>query len=82
MQGMYNDAPYPGLFLGSYLIWLVLSSVLMLSLLVTIINKSSEVHGADMDRIWLFPLAGLVLRYEKLLSEKQVGLCFLVHRND
>ncbi len=69
---MYTDAPYPGLTLGSYLIWVVLSSALMLSLLVAIIGKSKEARGDDMDRVWLFPVAGLVLRYEKLLSEKQV----------
>ncbi len=66
------DAPYPGLTLGSYLIWVVLSSVLMLSLLLAIMSKSAEAHGEDTDKVWLFPVAGLVLRYEKLLSEKQV----------
>ena len=69
---MYTNAPYPGLTLGSYLIWVILSSALMLSLLVAIIGKSTEAHGDDSDKVWLFPVAGLVLRYEKLLSEKQV----------
>ena len=69
---MYTNAPYPGLTLGCYLVWLVLSWAMMLSLLVSIISKCSEEHGDDTDRVWLFPVAGLVLRYEKLLSEKQV----------
>jgi hypothetical protein len=77
MQEMYSDAPYPGLILGSYLIWLVLSSALMLSLLVAIIGKSTEAHGDDSDKVWLFPVAGLVLRYEKLLSERQVDQMLL-----
>ena len=50
----------------------------MLSLLVAIIGKSSEAHGDDMDKVLLFPVAGLVLRYEKLLSEKQVNHFFFL----
>jgi hypothetical protein len=72
---MYSDAPYPGLTLGSYLIWVILSSALMLSLLVAIIRKSTDAADDGMDKVWLFPVAELVLRYEKLLSEKQVDHC-------
>ena len=78
MQEIYTDTAFPGLILGSYLIWLALSSVLMLSLLVSIIGKSSERHRDDMDKVWFFPVASIVLQYEKLLSRKQVDCSLIV----
>ncbi len=50
----------------------MLSSVLLMSLLIAMMGKTFEENDQDTDRIWIFPFAALVLKYERLLSTKEV----------
>jgi hypothetical protein len=72
IQTIYRDAQDPGLVVVAYLAWVVLSSVLLLNLLIAMMSKTFEKDDEDTDRVWMFPFAALVLRYERLLSEKKV----------
>ena len=54
-----------------YVAWVVLSSVLMLNLIIAMMGKTFADDAGDTHRIWIFPFAALVLKYEKLLSKRQ-----------
>jgi hypothetical protein len=66
------DSNNPRLALLVYLVWVVLSSVLLLNLLIAMMGKTFQRDNEDTDRIWTFPFAALVLKYEKLRSNDQV----------
>jgi hypothetical protein len=59
------------LILTLYVSWVVLSSVLMLNLIIAMMGKTFNDSTCDTHRIWIFPFAALVLKYEKLLSLQQ-----------
>jgi hypothetical protein len=73
MQDVYAKTPNPTLTLLIYLLWVVLSTVLLLNLLIAMMSKTFDTHDDDTHRIWLFPFASLVLRYEDLFSQKKVA---------
>jgi hypothetical protein len=62
------------LVLAAFIVWLCLSNVLMINLLIAMMSKSFESHDEDTNRIWLFPFAALVLRYERRLSKSKVQI--------
>ena len=72
MQDVYARTPNGTLTLLAYLLWVVLSTVLLLNLLIAMMSKTFDTHDGDTHRIWLFPFAALVLRYEDLFPEKTV----------
>ena len=43
----------------------------MMNLLIAMMGQTFFEDQEDMHRIWFFPFASLVLRYEKLLSQSQ-----------
>jgi hypothetical protein len=59
------------LILTLYVAWVVLSSVLMLNLIIAMMGKTFNDSTCDTHRIWIFPFAALVLKYEKMLSLQQ-----------
>lgn len=71
-QGFYTDSNSPSLALFVYIIWVVLSSVLLLNLLIAMMGRTFQRDDEDVDRIWTFPFAALVLKYERLLIHEQV----------
>ena len=77
LQGYFENAISPGLALLVYLIWVVLSSVLLLNLLIAMMGKTFKKDDEDTDRIWIFPFAALVLKYERMLSEKEASFSLL-----
>jgi hypothetical protein len=79
VQGYFKDSNSPFLVLLVYLIWVVLSSVLLLNLLIAMMGKTFQIDDEDTDRIWTFPFAALVLKYEKLLTDDQVDACDQMH---
>jgi hypothetical protein len=72
MQDVYWRTPNPALVLAAFIAWLCLSNALMINLLIAMMTKSFESHDEDTHRIWLFPFAALVLRYEHRLSKSKV----------
>jgi hypothetical protein len=87
MQDVYERTPNATLTLLTYILWVVLSTVLLLNLLIAMMSKTFDTHDGDTHRIWLFPFAALVLRYEDLFPEKTVvsqpyecsRLCILIN---
>jgi hypothetical protein len=75
-QDYYTESHSPSLVLLVYLVWVVLSSVLLLNLLIAMMGKTFQRDDEDTDRIWTFPFAALVLKYEKLLTNDQVNDLF------
>mmetsp|Transcript_86158 Transcript_86158/g.229996 ORF Transcript_86158/g.229996 Transcript_86158/m.229996 type:complete len:190 (-) Transcript_86158:1374-1943(-) len=67
VKDLYPVAETPGLYLTVYLVWVVLSNVLMLNLLIAMMTKTFDDDSEDVRRVWTFPFAQLVLRYEQLL---------------
>jgi hypothetical protein len=51
----------------------VLSSVLLLNLLIAMMGKTFQKDDEDTDRIWTFPFAALVLKYDKMRPKDQVS---------
>ena len=47
-------------------------SLQLLNLLVAMMGKTFKQNDDDTDRIWIFPFAALVLKYEGLLSDDEV----------
>jgi hypothetical protein len=75
-QDIYEDSNSPSLTLLAYIVWVVFSSVLLLNLLIAMMGKTFQRDDEDTDRIWTFPFASLVLKYERMLTKEQVGSGF------
>ena len=73
-QGYYEESNSASLTLFVYLIWVVISAVLLMNLLIGMMGKTFQREDEDVDRIWTFPFAALVLKYERLNRQRQV-LC-------
>jgi hypothetical protein len=56
------------LMLTLYVAWVVLSSVMMLNLIIAMMGKTFSDDAVATHRIWIFPFAALVLKYEKMLT--------------
>jgi hypothetical protein len=72
-QDIYKDSNSPSLTLMAYIVWVVFSSVLLMNLLIAMMGKTFQKDYEDTDRIWTFPFASLVLKYERMLTKEQVG---------
>jgi hypothetical protein len=53
-----------GLIMAIYIVWIVVSTVLLLNLLITMMSRTFNEDSEDIHRVWVFPFAALVLRIE------------------
>jgi hypothetical protein len=56
-----------------HVVWVVISSILMLNLLIAMMGRTFEKISEDAECAWIFPFARLVLRYEKLYWSHKGG---------
>ncbi len=61
------------LVLATYIIWVVLSEVLLLNLLISMMSRTFDGDSEDVHRIWIFPFAALVLRIERQHPGRSCG---------
>lgn len=73
MNLLIQNSQTPSLALVLQLVWVVLSEVLLLNLLIAMMSRTFDDDNRDAHRIWIFPFAHQVLRYEKRLSYKSKG---------
>eukprot|EP00282_Hemiselmis_andersenii_P015972 CAMPEP_0114112884 /NCGR_PEP_ID=MMETSP0043_2-20121206/2620_1 /TAXON_ID=464988 /ORGANISM="Hemiselmis andersenii, Strain CCMP644" /LENGTH=1168 /DNA_ID=CAMNT_0001205003 /DNA_START=196 /DNA_END=3702 /DNA_ORIENTATION=- len=61
----------PGLLLALHLIYILLTTWLLLNLLIAMMGQTFERNAEDTHKTWIFPFASLVLHYEKNLTEAE-----------
>jgi hypothetical protein len=61
-----------GLIMAIYIVWIVVSTVLMLNLLITMMSRTFNEDSEDIHRVWVFPFAALVLRIENRYASSAV----------
>jgi len=66
---LIKETPNSSLTLTVYLVYVVLSALLLLNLLIAMMKKTFVADMQDRHRAWIFPFAHTILMYEKQLSE-------------
>jgi hypothetical protein len=61
-----------GLIMAIYIVWIIVSTVLMLNLLITMMSRTFTRDSEDIHRVWVFPFAALVLRIENRYASSAV----------
>jgi len=61
----------PGLLLALHLIYILLTTWLLLNLLIAMMGQTFERNAEDTHKTWIFPFASLVLHYERNLTDAE-----------